>query len=104
MPPLRRPLRATCRFGQASQRLLPAQVTGFDWCAVQVTPRALPPLSTWNGQHGHDLDGIAREYGKVRMLVEEPGGGIVRIRAYNRECAHVIARIVDPTLRDLLGF
>jgi hypothetical protein len=71
---------------------------------VQVTPRALPPLSAWNGQHGHDLDGIARENGKVRMLVEELGSGLMRIRAHNRECAHVIARIVDPTLRDLLGF
>jgi hypothetical protein len=35
-----------------------------------VTPRALPPLSAWNGQHGHDLDRIARENGKMRMLIE----------------------------------
>src|SRR5439155_15844004 len=62
------------------------------------------PLSAWNGQHGHDLDGIARENGKVRMPVEELGSGLMRIRAHNRECAHVIARIVEATLRDLLGF
>src|ERR1700741_3726203 len=61
-------------------------------------------LSAWNGQHGDDLDGIARENGKVRMPVEELGSGLMRIRVHNRECAHVIARIVDPTLRDLLGF
>jgi len=28
--------------------------------------------------------------GKVWMFVEELGGGLVRIRAHNRECAHVI--------------
>ena len=40
----------------------------------------------------------------MRMIVEELGGGLVRIRAHDRESAHVIARIVDATLRDLLGF
>jgi hypothetical protein len=35
-----------------------------------VNPCALPPLSAWNGQHGHDLDRIARENGKMRMLIE----------------------------------
>jgi hypothetical protein len=34
------------------------------------SPRALPPLSARNGQHGHDLDRIARENGKMRMLIE----------------------------------
>src|SRR5450631_1883108 len=71
---------------------------------LQITPRSLRPLGTWNGQHWHDIDGIARENGKVRMIVEELSGGLVRIRAHNRKSAHVIARIVDPTLRDLLGF
>ena len=37
---------------------------------VQIIPRALPPLSARNGQHGHDLDRIARENGKMRMPVE----------------------------------
>src|SRR5664279_556569 len=64
-------------------------------------PRGLPLLSAWNGQHGHDLDGVARENGKVRMIVEELGGGLVRIRAHNCESAHFIAYIVDSTLRDL---
>ncbi len=27
-------------------------------------------LSAWNGQHGHDLDRIARENGKMRVLIE----------------------------------
>src|SRR5664279_2699004 len=67
-------------------------------------PRGLPLLSAWNGQYGHDLDGVARENRKVRMVVEELGGGFVRIRTHNRECAHFIAYIVDSTLRDLLGF
>ena len=44
------------------------------------------------------------ENGKVGMSVEELGSGLMRIRAHNRGCAHVIARIVDSTLRDLLGF
>src|SRR5450631_2448591 len=69
-----------------------------------VTPRAVRSLSAWYGQHGHDLDGVAREDGKVRMPLEEFGGGLVRVRAYNRESAHVIVRIIDPALRDLLGF
>src|SRR5271170_7339840 len=38
------------------------------------------------------------------MLVEELCGGLMRIRAHNRECTDVIARILDPTLRDLFGF
>jgi hypothetical protein len=71
---------------------------------LQATPRAGCLLSAWDGQHGHDLDGIARENCKVRMLVEELGGSLVGIRAHNRESTHVIARIVDPTLRDFLGF
>src|ERR1035438_4520830 len=71
---------------------------------LQATARALRPLGAWNGQHGHDLDGIARENGKVRMLVKELGGGLVRIREHNRESTHVIARIFDPTLRNLFGF
>jgi len=71
---------------------------------VLITPARSTSLSAWNGQHGHDLDGIARENGKVRMPVEEPGGSLVRIRSHNRECAQLIAFIVDPTLRDLLGF
>jgi hypothetical protein len=49
-----------------------------------------------NGQHGHDLDGIAGENRKVRMPVEEPCGGLVRIRAHNRKSVHVIADIVNP--------
>src|SRR5882672_5236824 len=66
-------------------------------------PRTCVPLSAWNRQHGHDLDSIARENGKEWMLVEELGGGLVRISAHNRERAQAIAYIVDPSLRDLLG-
>src|SRR5258706_15021970 len=62
------------------------------------------PLAAGYGQYGHDLDGIARENGKVRMLLEEPGGGLVRVRAHHRKGAQFVANVVDSALRDLLGF
>src|ERR1022692_4947759 len=67
-------------------------------------PCALRPLGAWYRQHGHDLDGIARENGKVRMLLKEFGGGLVRVATHNHKRAHIIADIVDPALRDLFGF
>src|SRR5258708_34303066 len=61
-------------------------------------------LAAGYGQYGHDLDGIARENGKVRMLLEEPGGGLVRVRPHHRKGAQFVARVADSTLGDLLGF
>jgi hypothetical protein len=69
-----------------------------------VIPRTPRPLSARYGQHGHDLDGIAREDGKVRMPLEQLGGGLVRVRTHNRKSAYLIASIVDPALSDPLGF
>ena len=63
-----------------------------------------PSLGAWYRQHGHDLHGITREDRKVRMLLEKFGGGLVRVRVDNHKSAHVIARILGPALRDLLGF
>src|SRR6202521_1614351 len=84
--------------------LLVFGVPRFSKSQLELAVRVSRPLSAWYGQHGHDLDGIARENGKVRMLLEEFGGGLVRVRSHNRKSAHVIARIVDPALRDPLGF
>src|SRR5208283_2911570 len=72
-------------------------------CRLQVAP-AHYILSARNWQHGHDLDAVARENRKVRMIVEQLGGGLMRIRAHDRESTHAVARIVDAALRDLLGF
>ena len=54
-------------------------------------------------QNGHDLDGIAREDHKVRMLFEELGGSLVRIRANDRVGAQLIACVFDAARRYLFG-
>src|SRR6516162_6480888 len=38
------------------------------------------------------------------MPLEESGGGLVRVRAYNRKSTQRIARVIDPALCDLFRF
>jgi hypothetical protein len=47
--------------------------------SLQIPPgrRLCGLLSVWYWQHGHDLDGVARENRKVRMPLEEFGRGLV---------------------------
>src|SRR5450432_1566744 len=49
--------------------------------AQNFRPGALSLLATRYGQHRHDLHGVAREDRKVRVLLEEFGGGLMRVRA-----------------------
>ena len=46
-------------------------------------------------QHGHDLDGIARKDRKVRVILKEFGGGLVRVATHNHKSAHIVADVVD---------
>jgi hypothetical protein len=56
-----------------------------------------PPVST-----EPDLHGLARKDREMRMLLERPGGGLVRFRAHDHERAHLVAHVLNAALGDLL--
>src|SRR5262249_35114955 len=55
-------------------------------------------------QNRHDLHGISRKDRKVRMLLEQLGGSIMRFRANDRVGTHLVAYVFDAALAHLFRF
>src|SRR5262249_25716677 len=55
-------------------------------------------------QNRHDLHGIARKDRKVRMLLEQLGGSVMRFRANDRVGTHRVAYVFDAALAHLFRF
>src|SRR5579883_29534 len=67
------------------------------------TEGAPQALGSRYGQYRHDLDRVARKDGEVGMLLEELGGGLVRLRLHEREGGQLVADVLDPPWTDFLG-
>src|SRR5262249_45597030 len=55
-------------------------------------------LGAWYRQNRHDLHGISRKDRKVRMLLEQLGGSVMRFRANDRVGTHRVAYVFDAAL------
>src|SRR5262249_92776 len=61
-------------------------------------------LGAWYRQNRHDLHGISRKDRKVRMLLEQLGGSVMRFRANDRVGTHRVAYVFDAALAHLFRF